>query len=105
MDTQFTAEELAFQAEVRQGFAEVMDEELRALLAGGEAAKTLKEGMIEYQRRLNAKGWMAPGWRRVFAADMALASTSSFTCDLSGGALHIHRQAQSSPGMLLTGTG
>ena len=62
MDTQFTAEELAFQAEVRQGFAEIMDEELRALLAGGEAAKTLKEGMIEYQRRLNAKGWMAPGW-------------------------------------------
>ena len=21
-----------------------------------------KEGMIEYQRRLNERGWMAPGW-------------------------------------------
>ncbi len=62
MDTRFTEEELAFQAEVRQFFADVLDQELVALLSGAEAAPRLKEGMIEYQRRLNAKGWMAPGW-------------------------------------------
>ncbi len=62
MDIRFTGEELAFQAEVRQFFAETLDEELRAKLQGAEASLHLKEGMVEYQRRLNAKGWMAPGW-------------------------------------------
>jgi alkylation response protein AidB-like acyl-CoA dehydrogenase len=62
MDTQFTQEELAFQAEVRQFFADTLDDELEEMLKGAEASPRLKEGMIEYQRRLNAKGWMAPGW-------------------------------------------
>lgn len=62
MDTRFSEEELAFQAEVRQFFAEVFDEELAAMLQGAEASPRLKEGMTEYQRRLNARGWMAPGW-------------------------------------------
>ena len=62
MDTRFSDEELAFQAEVRQFFAEVMDDDLNAMLAAGEASPKLKEGMVEYQRRLNAKGWLAPGW-------------------------------------------
>lgn len=62
MDIQFNDEELAFQAEVREFFANVLDEDLLALLAGAEASPTLKEGMVEYQRRLNARGWMAPGW-------------------------------------------
>ena len=62
MDTRFTDEELAFQAEARQFFAEVMDDELKAMLDGAEASTQIEEGMIEYQRRLNAKGWMAPGW-------------------------------------------
>jgi len=62
MDIRFTDEELAFQAEVRQFFADVLDEDLLTMLEGAEAAPRLKEGMVEYQRRLNAKGWMAPGW-------------------------------------------
>jgi alkylation response protein AidB-like acyl-CoA dehydrogenase len=62
MDIRFTDEEIAFQAEVQQFFANVMDDELKAKLHGVEASPDLKEGMIEYQRRLNAKGWMAPGW-------------------------------------------
>ena len=62
MDTRFSEEELAFQAEVRDFFAEVLDGDLTAKLSDGEASLHLKEGMIEYQRRLNAKGWMAPGW-------------------------------------------
>ncbi len=62
MDTRFSEEELAFQAEVRQFFAEVLDDDLKVLLSDGEASPQLKEGMVEYQRRLNARGWMAPGW-------------------------------------------
>jgi alkylation response protein AidB-like acyl-CoA dehydrogenase len=62
MDTRFTDEELAFRAEVRQFFADTLDEELLEKLHGAEASPRLKEGMIEYQRRLNARGWMAPGW-------------------------------------------
>ena len=41
MDTRFTEEELAFQAEVRQFFAETLDEELRAKLEGAEASPNL----------------------------------------------------------------
>ena len=62
MDTRFTEEELAFQAEVRQGFAEILDDDLQAMLSGAEASPRLKEAMLEYQRRLNTRGWMAPGW-------------------------------------------
>jgi hypothetical protein len=62
VDTRFSEAELAFQAEVRDFFASVMDDELKATLAGAEASPRLKEGMLEYQHRLNAKGWMAPGW-------------------------------------------
>jgi hypothetical protein len=62
MDIQFNAEELAFQQEVRQFFADAWDEELRAQLHGAEASPNLKAASEEWQRRLNAKGWMAPGW-------------------------------------------
>ena len=43
-------------------FADTLDDALRAKLGGAEASPNLKEGMVEYQRRLNAEGWMAPGW-------------------------------------------
>jgi alkylation response protein AidB-like acyl-CoA dehydrogenase len=62
MDTKFTEEELAFRDEVRQFLAEAWDEELQATLNNVEASPRLKEGMEEWQRRLNARGWMAPGW-------------------------------------------
>jgi len=75
--TRFTDEELAFRAEVREFFDEVLDEELLEMLQGAEASPRLKEGMIEYQRRLNAKGWMAPGWPVEFM--MSSLSTRS-TC-------------------------
>lgn len=62
MDSRFSDEELAFQAEARQFFTDTLDDDLRTQLEGAEASPNLKEAMIEYQRRLNAKGWMAPGW-------------------------------------------
>ena len=62
MDLHFTMEELAFQAEVRQFFAEAFDDELDRKLLTVLASPELKETMNEWQSRLNAKGWMAPGW-------------------------------------------
>ena len=62
MDLTFTPTELAFRDEVRQFLAEAWDEELQATLNNVEASPRLKEGMEEWQRRLNARGWMAPGW-------------------------------------------
>lgn len=62
MDIRFNDQELAFQTEAREFFADAFDEQLRQKLRGAEASPNLKEGMIEYQHKLNAKGWMAPGW-------------------------------------------
>jgi len=59
MDTQLSADELAFRDEVRAFLAEAWDDELRAKVADHT---TMKEGMIEWQKRLNEKGWMAPHW-------------------------------------------
>ena len=47
---------------MRDFFDSVLDEELQNLLANAEASPTLKEGMELYQKRLNEKGWLAPGW-------------------------------------------
>ncbi|MEZ5502987.1 MAG: acyl-CoA dehydrogenase family protein [Halioglobus sp.] len=59
MDTRFSAEDLAFQAEVRQFLKEAWDQELQATCNNRE---TMKQGVEEWQRRLYRKGWMAPHW-------------------------------------------
>ena len=59
MDTRLNEDDLAFQQEVRQFLAEAWDADLQAKVG---AIPTMREGMIEWQRRLNKKGWMAPGW-------------------------------------------
>lgn len=59
MDTQLSSEELAFRDEVRQFFNEAFDDDVKALLADHA---TMKDGMIEWQKRLHAKGWMAQHW-------------------------------------------
>jgi len=59
MDTRLSAEDLAFQAEVRQFLHQAWDRELAAKCNN---RATMKEGMEEWQRRLYHKGWMAPHW-------------------------------------------
>ncbi|MGI9289118.1 MAG: acyl-CoA dehydrogenase family protein [Pseudomonadales bacterium] len=59
MDINFSTEDLAFRDEVRAFFKEAFSDDLVALLTDGES---LKPGMIEWQKRLYAKGWIAPGW-------------------------------------------
>nr|WP_206019902.1 acyl-CoA dehydrogenase family protein [Pseudomaricurvus alkylphenolicus] len=59
VDTTFSAEDLAFRDEVRAFLTEAYDDDLKARLAD---KATYKEAQIEWQRRVNAKGWAAPGW-------------------------------------------
>jgi alkylation response protein AidB-like acyl-CoA dehydrogenase len=59
--TSFSEEDLAFRDEVRAFFNEawVNDPELQQKY-GNRA--TMKEGLIEWQRKLNDQGWVAPNW-------------------------------------------
>ncbi|KGE04776.1 acyl-CoA dehydrogenase family protein [Pseudohaliea rubra] len=59
MDTSFSAEDLAFRDEVRAFFAEAYDDDLQARLAD---KATFREAVIDWQRRLHDKGWIAPNW-------------------------------------------
>lgn len=59
MDTTFSTEDLAFRDEVRAFLSGAFDDELKARLAN---KATYKEAQIEWQRRLNTKGWVAPSW-------------------------------------------
>ncbi len=59
MDINFSAEDLAFRDEVRAFLKEAFSDDLVAMLTAGESPKP---GMVEWQKRLYAKGWIAPGW-------------------------------------------
>ena len=59
MDTSFSQEDLAFRDEVRAFFAEAYDEELQSRFGRPD---THKAAIIEWQRRLYDKGWIAPNW-------------------------------------------
>ena len=58
MDISFSSEDLAFREEVRGFFDENFTAELVARLRG----KNFKEAIVEWQRRLYDKGWIAPNW-------------------------------------------
>ncbi|MEH6583961.1 MAG: acyl-CoA dehydrogenase family protein [Halioglobus sp.] len=59
MDISFSNEDIAFRDEVRAFFAEAYDEELKARMAKKEHYKS---AIVDWQKRLHAKGWIAPGW-------------------------------------------
>lgn len=61
MDTSFAPEDLAFREEVRAFFAQAYDDELQGRLASGEP-QVYKQAVIEWQKRLFDKGWIAPNW-------------------------------------------
>jgi|TARA_R100000005_G_scaffold94816_1_gene73999 hypothetical protein len=63
VDTSFAPEDLAFRDEVRAFFAEAYDSELQARLNNLE---TFKEAVIDWQKRLYRKGWIAPGWPKEY---------------------------------------
>jgi len=59
LDIQFSPEDIAFRDEVRSFFAEAYDEDLQARMAD---RATFQPAVVEWQKRLAAKGWIAPGW-------------------------------------------
>tara|TARA_R110001592_G_scaffold215025_1_gene468224 strand:+ start:85779 stop:86963 length:1185 start_codon:yes stop_codon:yes gene_type:complete len=61
VDTSFTPEDLAFRDEVRAFIAQAYDEELQARLASSEP-QVFKQAVIDWQKRLHDKGWVAPNW-------------------------------------------
>jgi hypothetical protein len=65
MDTSFAAEDLAFRDEVREFFAQAYDEELQGRLASKDPV-IYKQAVIDWQKRLNDKGWIAPGWPKEY---------------------------------------
>ena len=60
MDITFSAEELAFRDQVRTFLSENWTEDLAARINARDG--DYKAAQIEWQNRLNAKGWLAPGW-------------------------------------------
>ena len=62
MDLAFTPEDLAFQAEVRGWIAENYTPALRAKMALSKNGYLDKEGQVEWQKKLAARGWAAPDW-------------------------------------------
>jgi alkylation response protein AidB-like acyl-CoA dehydrogenase len=61
VDTSFAPEDLAFREEVRAFFAQAYDDELQGRLASAEP-HVYKQAVIEWQKRLFDKGWIAPNW-------------------------------------------
>jgi alkylation response protein AidB-like acyl-CoA dehydrogenase len=59
VDTSYSPEDIAFRDEVRAFFAEAYDDDLRARMDDQENYRT---AMVDWQKRLFEKGWIAPNW-------------------------------------------
>lgn len=65
MDIKFSAEDLAFRDEVRDFFTQEYDSSITAKLSSA-AGTDYKEGIVAWQKKLHAKGWVAPGWPKEY---------------------------------------
>jgi len=61
VDIKFSAEDLAFRDEVREFFATEYDAVMAAKLSGSQGSD-YKPAIVAWQKKLHAKGWIAPGW-------------------------------------------
>ena len=61
MDVMFSQEDLAFRDEVRAFFSAEFDPALAKERQGGQGAD-YKSAIVKWQKKLHAKGWIAPGW-------------------------------------------
>lgn len=86
MDLDFSPDELAFRDEVRAWLKESLPEHLKTAMANTPSVFVENDIMLEWQRILNSKGWLAyqwpeeyggPGWtptqRYLFEKELALA--------------------------------
>jgi alkylation response protein AidB-like acyl-CoA dehydrogenase len=60
MDLTFSPQERAFRAEVRDFIRTELPPSTRAKIVAGE--ELAKDDYVDWQRRLNARGWFAPNW-------------------------------------------
>ena len=66
MDLSFTSEDLAFQNEVRDWIKENYSDDLRRRNALSKNNYLDKEGMLEWQRKLDDQGWFVLNWPEEF---------------------------------------
>jgi alkylation response protein AidB-like acyl-CoA dehydrogenase len=62
MDLNYTAQELAFRAEVREFFKQALPSDIRAKVVLGQ--RLSKEELKRWTQILDAKGWATPAWSR-----------------------------------------
>ena len=61
MDVMFSQEDLAFRDEVRAFFSAEFDAAIAKEWRGGRGVD-YKSAIVKWQKKLHAKGWIAPGW-------------------------------------------
>jgi len=66
MDLSFTPEDLAFQKEVRDWISENYTDELKRRNSLSKNGYLDKDGMLEWQRKLDEKGWFVLNWPEEF---------------------------------------
>ena len=59
MQTHFSDEDLSFQTEVREFLSQNFSDELNVRI---QSRETFKAGIVEWQKILHKKGWIAPNW-------------------------------------------
>lgn len=59
MDNSFSSADLEFQQEVRAFFAQEYTDDLRQRV---DSSRDIKNVSVEWQKKLNAQGWVAPDW-------------------------------------------
>ncbi len=64
MDLRFTDEEIAFRQEVRDFIAKELPAETRERMVAGRSPT--KQQVVDWQRKLNARGWAAPEWPKEY---------------------------------------
>ena len=65
MDTAFAPEDIAFREEVAAFFDSAYDDDIDARLSNPDPA-IFQPAIIEWQKRLYERGWIAPGWPEAF---------------------------------------
>src|SRR2546430_7936601 len=66
MELAFTAEELAFQQEVRGGVTANMPTEVAEGARRSRSSHVSKERLLQWQKKLASKGWLCPNWPKEF---------------------------------------
>jgi len=87
MDINFSAEDLAFRDEVRDFFATEFDAETAQRLSGVQSAD-YKPAIVSWQKKLHAKGWIAPGWPKEYGGT-GWSATQKFIYETERGAAGI----------------